>query len=131
MKAKVHVSKEIWRRLGSHQGLLKALGEFVACLRDGNHPPRKFKASGTEANGDVFEPYRSLNLYHHHLHRKGDPLIVLQMRGEDLYSIAITTHQDFFRGDRYAWLKCNHAAIDWSECEELYEEVMAYDPPET
>jgi hypothetical protein len=124
----VKIDKAIYRRIRSHDSLSKALDEFVEAVRSGEHPPRVYKKSGVANDGTTFEPYIKLNLHHHHLHRDGDPLLVTQHVGDDVRSVALARHSDYFLGDKMLWLQQNAAAIDWKGCEDIQKQVMAYDP---
>ena len=122
---KVHVPREIKRKVDTVESLKRNLKQFIACCEEGSEPPRIFKQSGRAANGDVFAPFVALSLHHHHLHRDGDPLLILQKVGDDLYAVALSSHAIYF-GDKMAWLKLHHEAIDWNGCEDLRQEVLAY-----
>jgi hypothetical protein len=76
--------------------------------------------------GERFEPYIRLGLWHHHLSRAGDPLLVLQKIGDDVYAIALTCHADYFDGDKAMWLMEHMEGIDWSGCEDIKDAVEAY-----
>jgi hypothetical protein len=95
----VKIDKTIIRRVRSHDSLSKALVEFVVAVRDGDHPPRIYKRSGIANDGKKFDPYLKLNLYHHHLHRDGDPLLVTQHVGDEIRSVALARHADYVLGD--------------------------------
>ena len=76
--------------------------------------------------GERFEPYIRLGLWHHHLGRSADPLLVLQKIGDDVYAIALTTHAAYFDGDKVMWLMENMDGINWSGCEDVKDAVEAY-----
>jgi len=124
----VKIPKEILRRVAPHDGYAKALKEFVECLQEGRTPSRIYKPSGFAKDGSVFQPYVLLALWHHHLHRKSDPLLVMQLVHEEIVGVALTRHADYF-GDKMLWLQTHIEAINWSLCETLKEEVIAYVPP--
>jgi hypothetical protein len=109
-------------RIEQH-GLGKELRAFAAAITDGSHPPRVYKASGVDP---IFQPYQDLRLYHHHLHRDGDPLLVTQHVENEIYAIALATHETYFRGDKLEWLKQNMEAIDWVECPSLQRKVTSH-----
>ncbi len=112
--AVVRIDKTIVKRLRAHDGLYKALVAFIyACQKD-LPPPRIYKKSGIANDGTKFQPYIDLNLYHHHLHQKSDPLLVIQNVNGVIVSVALTSHAEFFQGDKMAWLQKHHEAIDWS-----------------
>jgi len=94
----------------------------------GEHPKRVYKSSGIGKKGERFDPYIRLELWHHHLGRTGDPLLILQVMGNDVFGFAPTTHAAHFDGDKMLWLQEHIAAIDWLDCEDLREEVEAYSP---
>jgi hypothetical protein len=71
--------------------------------------------------GERFEPYIRLRLWHHHLGHTGEPLLVMQKT-----RAALTSHAEYFDGDKMMWLKRHMIAIDWSNCEDLKDEVAAY-----
>ena len=124
----VFLPKAIWRRLESHDGLYKAAVEFVQCLESDTHPPRIYKPSGIARDGSIFHPYLRLSLSHHHLHASGDPLLILQLMDGILWGIGISDNNEYVLGDKMLWLK-NHADIlDWELCEDIEEEVRAYNP---
>jgi hypothetical protein len=79
-----------------------------------------------DRKGDRFEPYIRLGLWHHHLGRSGEPLLILQRIGDDAFGIALTSHVAYFHNDKLVWLKAHMAAVDWSDCEDLRQEVAAY-----
>jgi hypothetical protein len=78
--------------------------------------------------GERFEPYIRLGLRHHHLGHTGEPLLVLQKIDDDVFGIALTSHAQYFHGDKMLWLKEHALAIEWSNCEDLKEKVEAYSP---
>jgi len=78
--------------------------------------------------GERFEPYVQLGLWHHHLGRGSDPLLVTQQIDEDVYGICVTKHADYFQGDMMLWLKNNMNAIDWTGRDVLKRQVEAYEP---
>jgi len=69
-----------------------------------------------------------LRLHHHHLHRDGDPLLITQHIDEDVYGIALATHQDFFREDNMLWLQQHIEIIDWTWTGLLRTQVEQYEP---
>src|SRR5580693_4126053 len=102
--ARVLISGSILARVAHHDGLAKALKDFItACLND-KPPPRKYKASGIAADGSEYYPYVALDLHHHHLHRDGDPLLITQHLDDCIYGIGIATHAEYIHGDKMAWL---------------------------
>lgn len=125
---RVLIHKEIWRRLAEHDGYSKALADFVECVEHGRHPPRTYKRSGIARDGSRFEPYLRLNLWHHHLHRSGDPLLVVQCSADSIVSVALANHREHLSGDKMLWLRTHADAIDWSDCQDLYEQVMTSPP---
>jgi hypothetical protein len=126
---KTVIPTEIWRRLQAHDGLLKAAAQFVKCCESGQNIPRLYKPSGYAKDGSVFEPYVRLVLYHHHLHRSKDPLLVTQHIGEQkIVGIALATHELYF-GDKMGWLQDHAEMIDWSLCEDVRDEVLSYVRP--
>ncbi len=112
----------------------KALKEFVAAIERGDHPKRVYKPSGVNKKGERFAPYLRLNLWHHHLGRTGEPLLILQIEHEDedvrVNGFALSSHAIHFQGDKMLWLQEHMDAINWSGCEDLREEVACYCPPE-
>jgi hypothetical protein len=124
----VKIPREILRRIAPHDGLSKALADFVKCQQEGQPTPRIYKQSGIASDGSAFQPYLRLGLWHHHLHRKGDPLLVTQVVGGEIIGVALTTHASFF-GDKMLWLQQNNEAIDWTLCGDIRTEVLAYTPP--
>jgi hypothetical protein len=54
--------------------------------------------------------------------------LILQKVGDELFEIALTSHAEYFDGDKTMWLKRHMIAIDWSNCEDLKDEVAAYSP---
>ena len=127
--AVVRISKTIILRLKKHNGLYKALGGFVSACQKDQPPPRIYKKSGIAANGTKFQPYLDLNLYHHHLHQGPDPLLVTQNIGNVIASVALTTHAEYFQGDKMLWLQAHADAIDWTGQSKLEAQVRAYKPP--
>jgi hypothetical protein len=89
-------------------------------------PKRNFKASGVDREGNLVEPYIRLGLWHHHLGRNGDPLLVVQKRDDSYTGIALAKHENYTRGDKLLWLKMNMEAIDWTDCEDLHQAVIDY-----
>jgi hypothetical protein len=115
-------------RLDSRPGLRGALKEFVRAVEGGGIPKRVFKSSGIDRHGDRYEPYIRLGLWHHHLSRNGDPLLILQKVGDNFDAIALTSHELYTRGDKALWLQSNMAMINWDGCEDILQEVGDYDP---
>jgi hypothetical protein len=107
--------------------LFKAASDLVRCCASGEHPPRKYKASGVAKDGSTFQPYLRLVLYHHHLHACGDPLLVTQHIGDIAYGVALTTHAKHF-GDKWQWLREHEAMIDWELSEDILEQLRAKCP---
>jgi hypothetical protein len=106
------------------------LKEFVESVERGEHPKRVHKPSGVDKKGERFEPYIRLNLWHHHLGlRTGEPLLILQIVGDEVFGFALSSHAKHFQGDKMLWLQEHMDAIDWSDCEDLKVEVAAYRPP--
>jgi hypothetical protein len=66
-------------------------------------------------------------IYHHHLHRSGDPLLVVQHVGADICGIGVSTHAAHF-GDKMLWLKQHEHLINWDLCEDIRQAVLAYYP---
>jgi hypothetical protein len=97
-------------------------------IEKGEHPKRVYKPSGVNRNGERFEPYLQLNLWHHHLGRRGEPLLVVQKLNDDIFIVALTSHAEHFEGDKMMWLQNHMAGIDWSNCEDLREQVATYSP---
>ena len=124
--ARVLIPKEIWSRLRGHDGLFKAAVEFVKFCENYEQPARIYKLSGVRKDGSTFEPYLRLALWHHHLHRSGDPLLVTQHVGDKIYGIALTTHGAYF-GDEMLWLKQREHLIDWDLCDDIRQQVLAYE----
>jgi hypothetical protein len=81
-----------------------------------------------DKKGERFGPYIRLNLWHHHLGRTGEPLLILQIVGDDVIGFALSSHAIHFQGDKTLWLQEHMDAIDWSDCEDLKEEVAGYRP---
>jgi hypothetical protein len=108
--------------------LSKALKEFALAVAANQHPKRVFKPSGIDRQGSRFEPYLRLGLWHHHLGRNGDPLLVLQQRNDRYTGVALARHADYTTGDKLLWLKTHIEAIDWTDCEDLRQTVVDYDP---
>lgn len=124
--AVVRIDKTIVKRLRPHDGLYKALIAFIfACQKD-QPPPRIYKKSGIAADGSKFQPYIDLNLHHHHLHQKSDPILVTQNIEGVISSVALTTHAEYFQGDKMLWLQKHSEAIDWSNHPELEAQVAAH-----
>lgn len=107
-------------------GFGKELKSFIQAIQKGLHPPRIYKPSGTSPT--TYRPYELLELHHHHLHRDGDPLLITQHVDDEIYGIALATHETYFRSDKMLWLKQNIEVIDWTGCEGLRETVAAYEP---
>jgi hypothetical protein len=124
----VKIDKAILGRIRSHNNLSKALAEFIDAVREGQHPPRVYKKSGVANDGEKFDPYIKLNLHHHHLHRDGDPLLVTQHVADEVRSVALARHSDYILGDKMLWLQQNAEAIDWTDHEDIYQKVVAYEP---
>jgi len=124
----VKIDKTIVRRIRSHSSLSKALSEFILAVGNGDHPPRVYKKSGVANDGKTFQPYLRLNLYHHHLHRDGDPLLVTQHVGDEIRSVALARHSNYILGDKMSWLQRNAEAIEWEGCEDLHDQVKSYAP---
>jgi hypothetical protein len=122
--SRIFIHRELIVRIERY-GFGIELRGFISAIRDNQHPPRIYKPSGVSPN---FPPYEDLELYHHHLHRDGDPLLITQHVDDDVYGIALATHQTYFGEDKMQWLKDNAEAIDWTACPILREEVMKYDP---
>jgi hypothetical protein len=57
-----------------------------------------------------------------------DPLLITQHVADCIYGIGISTHADHFDGDKMKWLKDHAHMIDWTGCEQLRAEVLAYKP---
>ena len=125
----VRVEKEILRRLAPYDGLSKALKDFIRCQQEGRTPSRIYKPSGAANDGTIFQPYARLVLWHHHLHRRGDPLLITQHIAGAIIVFALTRHAEYF-GDKMLWLQQHQSAIDWSGCEDIRAEVVAYAPPQ-
>ena len=125
---RVLISRHILTRLAPHDGLTKALKSFIEACSAGRQPPRIYKPSGIAADGSEYLPYLRLDLHHHHLHRRGDPLLITQNIDEDIYGIGLARHADYFHGDRMLWLQQHAHMIDWTGCEDLRELVLAHDP---
>jgi hypothetical protein len=121
---RIFIHRNLILRIERH-GLGMELRGFIAAIRDRQHPPRIYKPSGVNPS---FPPYEDLDLYHHHLHRDGDPLLITQKVDGNIYGIALATHEAYFREDKMQWLKDHAEAIDWTYCPILYREVMSYDP---
>jgi hypothetical protein len=126
--ARVLIGRTILARIAPHDGLSKALKGFIEACQNDKSPPRIYKASGIAANGEEYYPYLALNLHHHHLHRKGDPLLITQHVEGCIYGIGLTRHSEYFHGDRLLWLKRHALMIDWTGLESLRDEVIAYSP---
>ena len=124
--ARIRISKTILDRVAQYEGLKKNLKAFVEACQNSTHPPRVYKASGISANGQEYYPYLALDLHHHHLHNNGDPLLITQHVGGDIFGFALTRHADFFQGDKMQWLKDHAEMIDWTGLETLHRDVMAY-----
>jgi len=112
--ARVFVSKDILARIARHDGLSKNLKAFVEACQSDKTPPRIYKPSGISSDGREYFPYSSLNLHHHHLHNDGDPLLITQHIDDCIYGIGISTHADYFHGDKMQWLKDHAHMIDWT-----------------
>ena len=125
----LYVLKEIWRRLDGHDGLSKNLAQFKKCCDAGTHPPRIYKRSGIANDGTRFEPYLILRIWHHHLGRNGDPLLVTQRIDDEHHSIALSTHAAHVHGDKMLWLQQHIKLIEWHGNEELLAKIIAYVPP--
>jgi hypothetical protein len=121
---RVFIHQDLVLRIEKH-GLKTELRGFVNAIMNGQHPPRIYKPSGVNP---IFIPYQDLGLHHHHLHRDGDPLLVTQHIDDEVYGVALATHETFFRQDNMQWLKENAEAIDWSSCEYLKKQVINHDP---
>lgn len=121
------IPREVLRRLKGHDGLLKATAEFAKCCEDGTQPPRVYKSSGIARDGEIFQPYMRLKLYHHHLHRSGEPILAVQHVGTDVRGVGVTTHAAYF-GDKMLWLQEYEHLIDWESCDDIREAVLAYRP---
>ncbi len=102
--------------------------EFVTAIENGEHPKRVYKPSGVNKKGERFEPYIRLNLWHHHLGGDGEPLLILQIAGDNVFGFALSSHAKHFQGDNMLWLKEHIDGIDWSNCTELRDEVANYLP---
>jgi hypothetical protein len=102
--------------------------DFIAACTENRPPPRKYKASGIATDGSEYYPYIALNLHHHHLHRDGDPLLITQNIDDCIYGIGVATHAKYILGDKMAWLKEHVEIIDWTGCEWLKADVIAYEP---
>ena len=126
--ARVFINKTIVARIARYDGLSKNLKSFVEACQNDKPPPRKYKPSGVSADGSEYYPYTALNLHHHHLHNDGDPLLITQHIDNSIYGIGISTHADYIQGDKMKWLKDHVHLIDWTDFEELREQVIAYDP---
>src|SRR5215213_225632 len=98
--ARVYISRTIVVRVSRDDGLSKALKEFIFACQHDQPPPRIYKRSGVAANGEEYYPYLALNLCHHHLHRRGDPLLITQHVEGVVYGIALTRHAEYFHGDK-------------------------------
>jgi len=122
----VKIPAEILRKVATVDGLSKAMSEFIKCQHKRITPPRVYKPSGLAKNGDVFEPYRQLGLWHHHLHRRGDPLLVTQHVNGEIIGVALTTHADFFFGDKMGWMQVHAESICWDGCDKLRDNVLLY-----
>jgi hypothetical protein len=81
-----------------------------------------------DRRGERFEPYIRLRLWHHHVGRTGEPFLVLQIVGDEVFGFALTTHAEHVQADKMLWLQEHMAGIDWSDCEDLRAEVEAYTP---
>ena len=126
--ARVQIPRELWARLRKDDGLFKAAAQFLKCCEEGTTPPRIYKPSGFERDGSIFQPYLRLSLWHHHLHKNPDPLLVTQHIGQAIYGIALTTHDAYTRGDKMLWLNEHAHMIDWQLAEDIKKEVLAYVP---
>ena len=126
--ALVRIHRTILARIAPHSGLSKALKGFIEACQNDKPPPRIYKPSGIAANGEEYFPYLALNLHHHHLHRKGDPLLVTQHVEGCIYCIGLTRHSEYFHGDRLLWLMRHAMVIDWTGLESLREDVLAHSP---
>jgi hypothetical protein len=124
----VKIDKTIFRRVRSHDGLSKALDEFVDAVTNDQHPPRVYKKSGVANDGKKFDPYLKLDLHHHYLHRDGDPLLVTQHVEEEVRSVALARHSDYILGDKLLRLQQNAEAIEWDGNEDLHEQIISYVP---
>jgi|ERR1043165_9438673 hypothetical protein len=122
--ARVFIHQELIARIDQY-GFGKELKGFIEACQKGTHPPRIYKASGIRP---AYKPYEMLDLYHHHLHRDGDPLLITQHIDSDIYGIALATHESYFRSDNMLWLKEHMASIDWAGCESLRDQVSRYEP---
>jgi len=120
--SRVLIHRELVVRIDQY-GFGKELKGFIYAIQSGLNPPRIYKASGVAPS---YRPYEMLELHHHHLHRDGDPLLITQHIDNDVYGIALATHETFFRTDNMLWLRQNMEAIDWSGCESLQGAVAVY-----
>jgi hypothetical protein len=68
----------------------KALKDFARVVEQGEHPKPVHKPSGVDKKGNRFALYVRLNLWHHHLERAGEPLLILQIVGDDVLGLALT-----------------------------------------
>src|SRR5712691_4387253 len=126
---RVLIPREIWTRLRGYDSLRKGAAEFVKCCEKGRAPPRIYKQSGIARDGSVFQPYLRLALWHHHLHRDGEPLLVTQHVGDAIVAVALPSHRTYLTGDKWLWMQQHAQAIDWALCEDIRKEVSAYVPP--
>jgi hypothetical protein len=126
--ARIYISRTIVMRLSRDDGLTKALKEFILACQHDQPPPRIYKRSGVAANGEEYYPYLALNLYHHHLHRRGDPLLITQRVEGAVYGVALTRHAEYFHGDKKLWLQQHAEIIDWTGLEEWRLNVLAHKP---
>jgi hypothetical protein len=124
----VKIDREIQRRLRRKSQLWHAAQEFVSALEAGQHPPRIYKKSGVAKDGSTFDAYVRLNLYHHHLHASGDPLLVMQEIDNVVYCFALSNHADYINGDKMLWLRRYREAISWDGCQDLENAVLSYAP---
>jgi hypothetical protein len=105
------------------------LKEFVDAVGRDEPPSRVYKPSGVDKKGERFDPYIRLNLWHHHLgQRTGEPLLILQIVGDEVFGFALSTHAEHFQADKMLWLQRHVAGIDWTDCEDLRAQVEAYAP---
>jgi hypothetical protein len=104
------------------------LAEFVVALQHDRHPPRVYKRSGIASDGSQFGQYLRLGLHHHHLHRRGDPLLVMQHIHGVIQSVALARHADYIHGDKMMWLQTHAEAIVWDGCEDLERMARTYVP---
>jgi hypothetical protein len=126
--ALVRIHRAILTRISRDDGLSKSLKGFIDACQNDRPPPRIYKPSGIAANGEEYYPYLVLDLHHHHLHRRGDPLLVTQHVEGCIYGIGLTTHAEYFHGDRLLWPKRHALVIDWTGLENLRQDVLAHSP---